>query len=57
MAEGLRFVTKIGVEISIRAARNAFEQNLTTPAKVVKTARELKIELFVMKHWEAITVE
>ena len=57
VAEGLRFATKIGVETAIRAARNAFKQKLTTPAKVLKTARELKIESFVMKYWEAITVE
>ena len=57
VAEGLRFATKLGVETAIRAARNAFKQKLTTPAKVLKTARELKIESFVMKHWEAITVE
>ena len=57
VAEGLRFATKIGVETAIRAARNAFKQKLTTPAKVLKTARELKIEPFVIKHWEAITVE
>lgn len=57
IAEGLRFATKIGVETAIRAARNAFKQKLTTPAKVLRTARELKIESFVMKLWEAITVE
>jgi predicted transcriptional regulator of viral defense system len=57
VAEGLRFATKIGTETAIRAARNAFKQKLTTSAKVLKMARELKIERFVMKHWEAITVE
>ena len=57
IAEGLKFAAKIGVETAIRAARNAFKQKLTTPAKVLKTARELKLDSFLMKYWEAITVE
>jgi hypothetical protein len=57
VAEGLRFATKIGAETAISVARSAFRQKLTTPAKVLKLARELEIDSFVMKYWEAITVE
>jgi len=57
IAEGFRFATKIGLETAIGAARTAFRDKLTTPAKLLNMARRLEIDTYVKKHWEAITVE
>jgi predicted transcriptional regulator of viral defense system len=56
IAEGFRFATKIGLETALKAARAAFKDKLTTPDKVMKIARELGIENYVLKYWEAIIV-
>ena len=57
IAEAFRYATKIGLETAVRAARMAMKSKLTTPTKILRLARELDFESFVMKHWEAISVE
>lgn len=56
IAEGFYYSTKIGLETMIRAARIAFKRKLTTPAKVLKIAKELGMEKTIFKNWEALTV-
>lgn len=56
VAEGFRFATKIGLETALKAARAAFKDKLTKPDKVMRIARELGIENYVLKYWEAIIV-
>jgi hypothetical protein len=57
IAEAFRYATKLGLETAVRAARIAMKSKLTTPTKILRRARELDLEAFVMKHWEAISVE
>ena len=57
IAEAFRYATKLGLETAVRAARMAMKSKLTTPTKILRRARELKLESFVMKHWEAISIE
>lgn len=57
IVEAFRYATKLGLETAVRAARIAMKSKLTTPTKILRRARELDLEDFVMKHWEAISVE
>lgn len=57
LAESLRHSTKIGLDTAVRACRQAFKEKKSTPEKVLRTARELGFESFVIRHWEAITPE
>jgi predicted transcriptional regulator of viral defense system len=57
VVEAFRYSTKIGLETAVRAARSAFSRKETTPTKLLKVAKELGMERFVIRHWEAITVE
>jgi predicted transcriptional regulator of viral defense system len=57
LGESLRHSTKIGLDTAVRACRQAFKERKTTPEKVLRSARELGFENFVIRHWEAITQE
>ena len=57
IAEAFRYATKLGLETAVRAARMAMKSKLSTPTKILRRARELELENFVMKHWVAISVE
>jgi predicted transcriptional regulator of viral defense system len=57
LAEAIRHSTKIGLDTAIRSCRQAFKEQKSTPEKVLRTARALGFEDFVIRHWEAITLE
>jgi len=57
LAEAMRHSTKVGLDTAIQACRQAFKEKKSTPEKVLRTARELGFEDFVIRHWEAITLE
>jgi predicted transcriptional regulator of viral defense system len=57
LVEALRHSTKIGLDNAIRACRQAFKEQKSTPEKVLRTARALGFEDFVIRHWEAFTLE
>lgn len=57
LADAFRYASKIGLQIAIRATRQAVRDNRTTPHKVLKIAKELGIGQYVMRHWEAIESE
>ena len=57
IVEALRYATKIGLSTAIRAAREAIKSGQTSDAKISKTARDLGLQRFVLRHWDAIIVE
>lgn len=52
--EGLKFITKIGERIAIKAARDALAKNQTTELKLGKAARELGLESVLTKYLDVI---
>ena len=54
LVEGLKHESKIGEGIVFRAIRTALQDQLTTEAKLAKTARKLKIINVLEKKWELI---
>ncbi len=52
--EGLKFITKIGERIAIKAARNALAKGQTTELKLGKAAKELGLESVLIKYLEVI---
>lgn len=57
IVESFKYSTKVGLDVAVRAARNALKKRQTTASKVLKQAKELKMEQFILRHWEAITIE
>jgi predicted transcriptional regulator of viral defense system len=57
LAEAMRHSTKIGLDTAIRACRQAFKDAKSTPEKVLRIARQLGFEDFIIRNWEAITLE
>ena len=55
--EAFRYSSKIGLDVAVRAARFALKKKLTTASKIMKQAKELKMEKFIVRHWEAITID
>jgi predicted transcriptional regulator of viral defense system len=55
LAEALRYATKIGLKTAIQACRVAVQKKLSNERKILRAARELGIEGYVIRHWEAIT--
>lgn len=54
VVEGLKLASKIGERTAIRAAREAIKQKLTTLPKIGKVARELGLDSYLTKYFEAI---
>ncbi len=52
--EALKFSSKMGPRIAIKAARTALQKNLTTEKKLGEMAKKLKLQPVLEKHWEAI---
>ncbi len=52
--EGLKFVTKIGERIAVKAARDALSKKQTTEMKLGKAAKELGLEAVLGKYFEVI---
>lgn len=57
IVEAFRYSTKIGLRIAFHAARVAIDQKRTTLSKIYKQARELGLEKFLDRHWEALVPE
>lgn len=57
IVEALKYSTKIGLDVAVRAARSAIRRKLTTAPKIMKMAKELKMEKIILRHWEAITID
>ena len=57
LVEALRHATKIGLETALRACRQSFIDEKTTPQRVLQMARDLGIETSVLRYWESINVE
>lgn len=52
--EGLKFITKIGERIAIRAAREALANGHTSELKLARAAKELGLESVLAKYLEVI---
>ena len=57
IVEALRYSTKLGLSTAIHAARTAIKSHQTSEAKILKAARNLGLERFVLRQWDAIIVE
>lgn len=57
IVESFKYSTKVGLDVAVRAARLALKRKRTTGAKLLKQAKELKMEKFILRHWEAITID
>ena len=57
IVECFRFATKVGLSTAISAARSALDNRMTTPQKLMKIAKELGLEKYLVKHWESISIE
>ena len=57
IVEALRYSTKVGLSTAIRAAREAVRLRKTTESKILRRAKEMGLEKFVLRHWDAIIVE
>jgi predicted transcriptional regulator of viral defense system len=54
IAEGFKLASKIGERTAIKACRIAIQQRLTTINKIGKMAKELGLESYFTKYFEAI---
>jgi hypothetical protein len=54
IVEAFRYATKLGLETAFYAAKVAFDTKQTTPGKLLKVARMLKLEQSILPHWEAL---
>jgi hypothetical protein len=57
LVDAFRYSTKMTLEHCFLAAGRAFKSGLSSPAKVLRLARILSLERFILKHWEALNVE
>jgi predicted transcriptional regulator of viral defense system len=57
IAEAFRHAPKLGFETVLRAARQAIRDRRTTAEKILRQARELGFERYIIKHWESLVVE
>ncbi len=55
LIEALRYSSKIGLQVALKAVRTALTQKMTTPLKLESAAKNLKLLPQLLKHWEAIT--
>lgn len=56
LIESLKFASKIGPRIVIKATRHALEDGLTTESKLGKIAVKLQMKNTLERYWEAIVV-
>ena len=54
IVEGFKLSTKIGERIALKAAREAIKQKLTTLTKIGKMAKDLGLDSYLTKYFEAI---
>lgn len=54
IVEAFKLASKIGERTAIKAARTAIQQKLTTLNKMGKTAKDLGLESYITKYFEAI---
>ncbi len=54
IVESFRYASKFGLETAIKAAKSAISQQLTTPSKIAKQARDIGLERFISKYWEIL---
>jgi predicted transcriptional regulator of viral defense system len=57
LVEALRYSSKIGLRVALRAVRTALVENRTTLQKIHRQAKALGLEKFVERNWEAIVPE
>jgi predicted transcriptional regulator of viral defense system len=54
VVEGFKLATKIGERTAIKSARDAIRQKQTTLARIGRMAKELELDSFLTKYFEAI---
>lgn len=57
IVEAFKYATKVGLDVALRSARLALKRKRTTATRLLKQAKELKMEKFILHHWEAITLD
>ena len=57
LVEALRYSSKIGLRVALRATRTALAEKRTTLQKIHRQAKALGLESYVERHWEAIVPE
>jgi hypothetical protein len=54
IVESFKLATKIGERIAIKAAKTAIQQKRTNLKKIGTTAREIGLDSYITKYFEAI---
>ena len=54
LVDAFHYSTKMTLDHCFFASRRAFKSGLSSPAKVLRMARGLALEKFILKHWEAL---
>jgi hypothetical protein len=57
LVDAFRYSTKLTLEHCFLAAGRAFKSGISSPAKVLRLAKKLSLENFILRHWEALNVE
>lgn len=57
VVEAFKYSTKVGLDVAVRAAKTALKQRQTTAQKILRQAKELRMEKLILRHWEAITID
>jgi len=57
LVEAFRYASKIGLRIAFHAARTAIKEKQTGIEKIHRQAKNLKLEKFIERHWEALISE
>jgi predicted transcriptional regulator of viral defense system len=52
--ESFRYATKIGLRTAVHAAKTAMKDKRTTEVKILRMARELGLERYLRRYWEAV---
>ncbi len=56
LVESLRYSSKIGARIAIKAVRTAINEGKTTETKIARIATELRMRRVIEKYWDAIVL-
>lgn len=54
LVDAFHYSTKMTLDHCFFASRRAFKSGLSSPAKVLRMARSLSLEKYILKHWEAL---
>jgi predicted transcriptional regulator of viral defense system len=54
LVDAFHYSTKVTLDHCFLASRRAFKSGLTSPAMVLRMARSLALERFILRHWEAL---